>query len=209
MPQTRGKLKVSPNAAMQRAIAQGWMKTTVEAEAFALAFSHKRVLTLRQHAVSVGGERWTCPELARWQKPKISVLVPKYEEWDRLPLLDDEDRLIGLASRQNAYHPLDRDGAREAAAVAKAHEEEILKLARNAPDLDLLVEREAWLKTTPAAPVAPIGATIVASDKARRILDAQKETPQHRREREQAERDARRRIEREAYQNLFGGKRAC
>ncbi|MBB4018335.1 hypothetical protein GGR16_003382 [Chelatococcus caeni] len=188
--QQRGKLKGrSPDQAYKEAIDAGWTMTAVQADAFRLAFSHVRELTVWQGAISFKRERWTCRELVRWQERKISVRIPKYEDWNRLPLLDRDGNLVGFAERQHAYHPLDTAGAVEAREISRLHTKEVIAMARSAPDVDLLRERSAFLDAQPPAPVAPIGATIGASDEAERFLAAWNETPAERRKRERRERE--------------------
>lgn len=193
VPQERGKLKGrAPYQAYEQAIQAGWTMTEVHADAFRLAFSHKRQLTLRQGAVSIGGRRWTCPELVTWLEPKITALIPKYEDWTRIPLLDPSTgELVGMAEPQRAYGPTEAAGAIEAGRVSRERLAAVLKLARSAPDIDPLKEQVEFLAMQAPSPAAPVGATIGASDDALRMLAAMNETPKEKRERETREREAR------------------
>lgn len=193
IPQERGKLKGrSPNQAYEQAIQAGWTMTEVHADAFRLAFSNKRQLTLRQGAVSISGQRWTCPELVTWLEPKITALIPKYEDWTRIPLLDPATgELVGMAEPQRAYGPTEAAGAIEAGKAKREHLAAVLKLARSVPDVDPLREQVKFLAMQAPSPVAPIGATIGASDDALRMLAAMNETPKDKGEREKREREAR------------------
>lgn len=193
IPQERGKLKGrSPNQAYEQAIQAGWAMTEVHADAFRLAFSHKRQLTLRQGGVSIGGRRWTCPELVTWLDKKITALIPKYEDWSRIPLLDPSTgELVGMAEPQKAYDPTDTAGAIEAGKAKRDHMAAVLKLARSVPEVDPLRAQVEFLATQAPSPVAPIGATIGASDDALRMLAAMNETPTEKRERTKREAEER------------------
>lgn len=170
----------------------GWTLTEVHADAFRLAFSHKRQLTIRQGAVSIGGRRWTCPELVAWLPPKITALIPKYEDWTRIPLLDPSTgELVGMAEPQRPYGPTEAAGAIEAGRVSRERLAAVMKLARSAPDIDPLREQVEFLAMQPPSPAAPVGATVGASDDALRMLAAMNETPKEKRERETREREAR------------------
>ena len=192
VPQERGKLKGrSPNQAYEQAIQAGWTMTEVHADAFRLAFSHKRQLTLRQGAVSIGGRRWTCPELVTWLKPKITALIPKYEDWNRIPLLDPSTgELVGMAEPQHAYDPTETAGAIESDKMKNEHLKAVLKLARSVPEVDPLRAQVEFIAIQAPSPAAPVGSSIGASDDALRMLAAMNETPKEKREREKREREA-------------------
>lgn len=190
MPQ-RGSLKNrSPDQVYTAAIAAGWTKTAVDAQAFAIAFSTKVEKTVRQGAITHGGDRWTCAELIRWQEAKITVLLPKYENWPGLPLLDRFGNPIGLAVRDRAYHPYDKAGAVEARDRSRMHAQEVAALARDVPTLNLLHERAGLLAGARSAE-APVGKRLAASDDAMRIVAELAESPKAREARQQAEYEAR------------------
>lgn len=192
VPQERGKLKGrSPNQAYQQAIQAGWTMTEVHADAFRLAFSHKRELKWRQGAVSIGGSRWTCPELVTWLGRTITALIPKYEDWTRIPLLDPATgELVGMAEPQKAYGPTETAGAIEVGMAKSEHLAAVMKLARSVPDIDPLREQVKFLAMQAPSPIAPIGATIGASDDALRMIAAFNETPKAKAEREKREYEA-------------------
>lgn len=180
MPQ-RGTLKGrSPDQVYAAAVSAGWERTVVAADAFRVAFSTAVEKTVRQGAITHAGDRWTCAELIRWQEAKITVRVPKYEDWTRLPLFDRLGDLIGFAEPDRAYHPFDKAGAIEARERSRMHGQEIAVRNREVAKLNLLQERAGLLASQPPSPDAPVGTRLAASDQAMRIVAELDESPKAR-----------------------------
>ena len=182
------KLKgMSPYQALDKAIAAGWTKTEIDPTAFVTAFSTEERRRNMQGRVQFNAASWTCEGLQRYLGEYVTVLVPKYQCWDRLPIKDDKGVLIGLAERDREFHPLDPAGAREAAARGARRIKAVKTLSRSITPIDATAEVIELAAMLPRAASAPIGARIGASDEARAIAATLKETPKQRREREQAE----------------------
>lgn len=187
-PQKGRKLKgLSPFEAYEKAIAAGWAKTAIDPAAFVTAFSTEERRLNRQGRIEYKGASWTCDGLQSCLDEYVTVLVPKYQSWDRLPIRDEKGRPIGLASRDVEFHPLDPVGAREAGARAGRRLKSVKALARSIPTIDPVAEIIDLVPKLPKPPIAPIGARIGASDEARAIAGQLTETPKERRAREQAE----------------------
>ncbi len=208
MPQ-RGTLKGrSPDQVYAAAVSAGWEKTAVDAKAFAVAFSTPVEKTVRQGAISHAGDRWICAELIRWQDAKITVLIPKYENWPGLPLLDRYGEPFALAVPDQAYHPSDKAGAIEARERSRMHSQEIALQNRDLPKLNLLQERAALLASQPPSPDAPVGTRLAASEKAMRIVAELDESPKAREARKHEEYVARIKADRALHADFFKHRRS-
>ena len=180
MPQ-RGTLKGrSPDQVYAAAVTGGWERTVVAADAFRVAFSTAVEKTVRQGAITHAGKSWTCAELIRWQEAKITVLMPKYEDWPRLTLVDRLGDLIGFAEPDRAYHPFDKAGAVEARERSRMHGQEVALQSRDLPKLSLLHERAGLLASQPPSSDAPVGTRLVASEQAMRIAAELDDSPKAR-----------------------------
>ena len=179
----------SPNSAYADAIKAGWGKTEVAPETFAIAFSTEETRVIKQGRFSYGGRFWTSPEIVTLQDDTVQIRVPKYEDWAQLPVFSKVGELIGFAEPDIAYEFRDPAGAVEAHARRKAHRSAVLQLGRTAPDIDPLTERMKYLDGQPAAPVAPVIATIGASDQARAIASGLRESAEDRSTRRQRDID--------------------
>lgn len=208
MPQ-RGTLKGrSPDQVYTAAVSAGWERTTVAADAFRVAFSTAVEKTVRQGSITHAGDRWTCAELIRWQEDKITVRVPKYEEWTRLPLFDRLGDLIGFAEPDRAYHPFDKAGAIEARERSRMHGQEVAALGREVPKLNLLHERAGLLASQPSPTEAPAGKRLAASDQAMRIVAELDESPKAREARKHQEYVARVKADRALHADFFKHRRS-
>jgi hypothetical protein len=170
--------KRSPFDAYQAFINDGWHKIDADQGAFELAFSREQRRQVRQGCIEYDGSRWTCRELQAYQGTHVIALVPQYDKWNRLPLKNQAGEIFGYAQRCVALGYLDSTGAAESAARAKAHREGMIELEKSAPDVDPLEELEKNVVRFPAAPKAPIAATLGQSDQARAISERLHETPE-------------------------------
>lgn len=187
-PQRGSLSNQTPLATYEKFIAQGWGKVDVEPDALAIAFSTEEARQVRQGRVQCLGREWTCTELQAYQGDRVSVLIPKYETWSRLPVRDDAGRLLGFAVPDDAYGILDPAGAVEGQARALVHRRAVRALDRSAPDIDPLAERIAYLEGQAEPQQAPVVAKITPSDEAAAIIKGLRETPSERFEREADER---------------------
>ena len=170
MPQDgRGLSKRSPNEALRAAIEGGWQATAVNADALRVAFSTEEVRQVRQGCISFKG-LWTSRELQAYQGDTVSLLIPKYEDWTRLPVRDEAGRIFTYVHRDTAFGILDPAGAREADARSRQHRSGVIALDRSVPDLDRLTERGKLARTLPAPPALPApAARLTASPEAEDI----------------------------------------
>lgn len=189
MPQIgRALANLSPNDALGKAIASGWRPIEVNADALRIAFSTEEVRHVRQGCISFRGALWTSRELQAYQGDTVSLLAPKYEDWQRLPVRDEAGTVFTFVKRDAAFAILDPDGAREADKRSRVHRGGVAALDRAAPDLDRLAERAKLAKTLPPPPALPAPvARLTASAEAEEIavnagLSPDTETDRARRE---------------------------
>jgi hypothetical protein len=102
--------------------------------------------------------------------------LPQYEEHSRLAVRDDRDRFLCFVEPDMPFGFLDSRGAQESARRDRLQRQALRDLDRSAPDLDLLEERSAVVATLPAAPRAPIVATIGPADDQRELVAGMRET---------------------------------
>ena len=163
----------------ENAIAEGWQKTAVNPDAMRVAFSNDVPRVLRQGCFRHDNRLWTCPELQAYQGHNISVRVPKYGDWSRLPVFA-EGKLLGVATPERAFDVLDPEGAREAHRRQKLHRDGLKRLASSVPDLDVINERAATLAEVGPMPAAPVLRILKPSDKGVEVLEALSETEEQR-----------------------------
>ena len=155
MPQVgRALAGISPNDALRTAIEGGWRGTAVNPDALRVAFSTEEVRQVTQGCVRHKG-LWTSRELQEYQGDTVTLLVPKYEDWVRLPVRDEAGRIFTYVERDTAYGILDPAGAREADARSRAHGRGVAVLDRSAPDIDRLAERQKLARQLLPAPTQP------------------------------------------------------
>jgi len=152
-----------------------------------LAFSTEVLRKVRQGSFRCRGEHWTSPELRRYQGDKVSVRVPKFEYWDKLPVYGDKGEFLGLAERQTEWGFTDQRGAIEAEQLSRENKQGINELRRQAPKIDLLEERRKLFEAPPPAPQLQPIAIITGSEKAQEIIAYSREPEEVRHEREQRE----------------------
>lgn len=197
MPQAGRALDgCSPNDALAKAIGEGWCATAVNADALRVAFSTEEVRQVRQGCVQHKG-LWTSRELQAYQGDTVTLLIPKYEDWARLPVRDENGRIFTYVEKDTAFAILDQAGAREADKRSRVHRSGIVALDRSAPDLDRLAERSRLAKTLPDPPALPApNARLTSSTEADEIVANAGLAPDA--ETERTRRDAQRRDREEA-----------
>ena len=121
---------------------------------------------------------------------QVSVLVPKYEDWSRLPVRDDRGELLGFAEPDSEFQFLDARGAIEAKRRADAHRRSVKALDRSAPDVNPLLETLSLAARLPPPTTAPVGATIGMSGLSKAIVSGLSETPHERLTREMQQRES-------------------
>lgn len=166
----------SPNAALAKAIEAGWGMTAVDPDALRLAFSRPERRKLHQGAIRYANRHWTSDALLTYQGDHVTLLVPQYEEHSRLAVRDDRDRFLCFVEPDMPFGFLDSRGAQESARRERLQRQALRDLDRSAPDLNLLDERSAVVATLPAAPLAPIVATIGPADDQRELVQGMRET---------------------------------
>lgn len=167
MPQRRGFLAGrSPDAAFGDFVAAGWGRTSIEADALRVAFSVEETRVVRQGAIQFQNLYWTCPELQSYLGDRVSILVPKYEDWSRLPVKDDRGHLLGFAEPDRTFGFRDAAGAIEAHDRAQRNRRAIAALERAVPTVNRLKERLELATDLPPPPVAPVVASISHSKEA-------------------------------------------
>lgn len=200
----------SPRDVFFESTTDGWHRIDVDPFALRVAFSTEETRTVRQGSINVGGRRWTCPELQSYLGDQITVLIPKYEDWLSLPLRDDHGRWLGNAVPDQAYHPLDPEGARETAKRSRRFETAVRTMGRTLPRRDLVGEAIASAALVPDLPVPRSEAVVKLRSDAAAIGRAIEETPKQRRARERAELERDHEIELErSERSLIAARRAA
>lgn len=174
----------SPRDALAAAIDAGWMMTAIDPAAFAVAFSTEVVRSVRQGRIEYDDAYWTDDALYSYLHDKVTVLIPKYDVWDVLPVRGVDGRLLCFARRDEAFPFLDPRGARESSRRARLANDAVRDLERAAPTIDPLDDHRRAANQLLPMPVAPVGATLTASDEAKRINEAVAETPTARKQRQ-------------------------
>ncbi|AZG77187.1 hypothetical protein [Methylocystis rosea] len=207
LPQ-RGQLKgLSPIEAYNRAVGAGWHMTEVDPDAFFTAFSTRETRVIKNDcSIDVGGRSWTCRELRERISDRVTVRIPKFEQWDRLPLEDERGNLIGFAEEAVEYRYFDPAGARASAKQQRERVAAVRRLDRSAPDIDVIGEVLALANTVPKMLPAPIGARVTASDSARAIARGAKESPKVKRAREDAARESEAAFDEDFIRRIQGAK---
>lgn len=186
----RGSLRgKSPRQVYEAFVDGGWTMTRVEADNLRAAFSTQETRIVRQGAIQVEGQRWTCRELQAYQGDRVTVLIPTFEDWSVLPLRDATGKLFAYAKPDTPFSFLDKEGAIEAKERTAVHRRAVRELDRSAPDIDPLAERAAYLAQLPAPRQPKATATLKPSDEAAAIIKRLKETKEEAFQREVAERN--------------------
>lgn len=142
----RSALKgLSPNAAFERAVSDGWGKVEVDPDALRLAFSRPERRRLHQGAIRFRNRLWTSDKLLAYQGDFVSLMVPKYEEHSRLAVLDDRDRFLCFVEPDRPFGFLDPRGSEESGRRQSIQHAGIRDLDRSAPDIDVLGERSRFV----------------------------------------------------------------
>ena len=120
----------------------------------------------------------------------MTVLIPKYERWDRLPLKDEKGGRLGFAFPEKAYGYLDPSGAIESSRREKLSREGVRELESQVAKIDVQQEIESNIVRLPAPIRAPIGATLSPSDIAQELITGLDETEHERKLRKMRSIDA-------------------
>ena len=195
----RGSLDgISPRKKLENAINSGWQRIAIDRRELHTVFATNESRTPRQGHISFDGDKWTCPELQRFQGNKVNVRVPKFSNPSMLPLLDPlTQKIIGYAERAKRYGILDPVGARVAAKMDLENRDGINELRETAADVDPNLEVTRLVSALPPAQSAPIAGKISISDEAAEIASGMAETPEDREDNRQKKlrRDRLRRLE--------------
>jgi hypothetical protein len=175
----------SPRELYQRAVDDGWSRVAVDPSALRVAFSTEEERHVVQGTISVAGKLWTCDGLQTYLGDRVTVLIPKYEDWSFLPVKDDRGGTLGHAYPDRAYHPLDAEGAREAARRSRRFNKAITEAGRVVPRRNLVGDAMASASLALPSPDAPIGGSVSLADGHAAIGQALQETPEERRRRRQ------------------------
>lgn len=159
-PQSGALKNRSPASAYRAAIEAGWQRHHLDPHELMTIFATRETRQVRQGAISHGGRRWSCDELAAYLGGSVTIHVPKYEEPSVLPLLDGDGEVFGFARPEQAFGVLDPAGAQESARRAKLTAGAVRKLDRSAPDVDTTAEVMKLATSLPTLPAAPIAGTI-------------------------------------------------
>jgi len=188
-----GSLKgKSPRDVYAAAVNAGWHRTDINPNDLRIAFSTEESRQVLQGGIRYGGRIWTHDKLISYQGDRVTILVGKYENWNVLPVLDAEKRLICLARVDEEFDFLETKGALEAHRRKVNNIAAVRMLDRSVPDVDVLGDRNALVAALPALPVAPVVAKITHSEQAAEIAAELKLSPAGRQQRDAQRREAER-----------------
>jgi len=179
----------SPNDMLAEAVKRGWQKTEIDPNAFAMAFSTPEPRAIRQGSIRHKGI-WRCDELIPFEGERVTVLIPKFQNWPVLPVKLPTGS-IAYAREDLPYAGLDRAGAVESARRKSIAISSIRALDHASPSIDPVAESLELAASLPAPPELPVGHRITASDEAKAIGARLRETPRQTADREAADREAR------------------
>ena len=166
----KGSLKgKSPVTAYRDAIDAGWHMTAIDEASFRIAFAEEKIVVVKQGRIRHRGQLWSCDELSAFVGDRITILVPKFDQWNRLPLKDRDGQLLGFAAPVREYGFLEKEGAAESHRAAKANVAGLRAIAKRADNVSRAKEGAIVAAALPDDPVAPIGAMISLSSQAAAI----------------------------------------
>lgn len=179
---------LSPFQAYEKQIAEGATRIEFDEDAFLVAFSTFEPRSVDRGLIKHAGRQWVCDEAIGLHN--VLVRAPKYISWDRLPVYDLNERLLGWAAPPKVYEVLDSRGAKEGTRLRRLGRDYISTLARDVDRIDHVAEAREFAATLPSMPIAPSIGLIGSSDQARELQEGLKESPKTRRAREDAAREA-------------------
>ena len=168
----------SPIDAFAAAVTSGWSRIDADPIALRVAFSEEEAREVIQGGISVAGQRWSCDALRQYLGDRVTVLIPKYEDWRLLPIKDDRGGWLGDATPESACGPLDPAGARESTRRSNLFEGAVRLAGKTTPRLDVIGEVAAMAARALPPPVAPSGGVVSLGDAHASIGRALTETPQ-------------------------------
>jgi hypothetical protein len=175
---------ISPIDAFNRAVNAGWQKTEVDPDSFAMVFSEKRAVAIKNGAITVNGRIFYFDRLVTYHGGDyVTVRVPKYEQWARLPVEDMQGNFLGFAEEDRPFNYFDSAGGRESDRRRKLQRRAVRQLDNSVPDIDVTAEILDFQTNVPKALPAPVGARVTASDKEKAVARSVKESPEAKRKR--------------------------
>ena len=166
----KGSLKGrSPVAVLKAAIDAGWRMTAIDEASFRVAFAVEKIVVVKQGRIRHGGQLWSCDELSAFVGDRVTILVPKFDQWNRLPLKDRDGQLLGFAAPVREYGFLEKAGAAASHRAARANIKGLHRLAKKADSVSRAEEGATVAAALPVYPVAPIGARLTLSPHATAI----------------------------------------
>ena len=105
----------SPREVFNAAVEAGWKVVMAKPETMLAAFARDASGTVRQGAFIFKGERYTHRAIQALPKgTALHIRVPLWGDRSAIPVMSEDGSLLCVATLDRRYHPLDREGAREA-----------------------------------------------------------------------------------------------
>lgn len=132
---------LSPRSAFERAIAKGWEPQRTDPRSFDEIFSERHERVVKQGRIDFDGKRYTSEFIEKLgYGDRVEVRKPLRSGVDHV-FIRRGGKLCGEALPDQAYHPLDRAGAKEARRREKANKSAIRELeAQLTPGFDGFAE---------------------------------------------------------------------
>ena len=128
----------SPREAFNAAVAAGWKAVMAKPETMLAAFARDASGTVRQGAFKHKGKRYTHRAIQALPKgTALHIRVPLWGDRSAIPVMDEDGSLLCVATLDRRYHPLDREGAREAGRRHAAARQGVKKLRADTEPLDM------------------------------------------------------------------------
>lgn len=185
--QTGGLKGRTPNDVYHLAVQDGWTRTTADDNALFMAFSTTETRIVRRGKIEARGVSFYCPELFRHEGERVTIRLPKYTDWNAVPVFTIGGALIGIAHEEVEYPYLSKDGARAASEMEKQAKATIKALAETATPVDLTERMRLSAARAGGVKSAPIGGCLTVRDEEIEIGRAVREAPGARQDRERAE----------------------
>lgn len=180
LPQ-RGSLKgKSPREAFAAAVAAGWQRVDVSADALHEVFSDVVPCTVRQGSVKIrglDGRHWA-PEIASYPAgTRLTAFVPIAGDRKRIAVRDGHDEFVCFVEPVPQFHILDHSGAGWSGKAIKAQNEVLSRMLAETAPLDPIADMREATAALPQTPAAASGGHIFVDSKAVEVARKRRALP--------------------------------
>ena len=128
----------SPREAFNAAVAAGWKAVMAKPETMLAAFARDASATVRQGAFKYKGKHYTHRAIQELPaRTALHVRIPLWGDRSAIPVMREDGSPLCVATLDARYHPLDREGAREAGRRHGAARKGVAQLRADTEPLDM------------------------------------------------------------------------